>query len=352
MNVAITRLRLALLGLLALFAVVAIDFLARNGQFTRLAPHFAGACRTVLLGASAADIAVDRPRGLAYLAYLERRANAQAKPALGTVMLVDLNAPAPRPRAALSIDPADFRPLALSLYSPPSGPQRLFVISHPQDKFYTVEILEQTSTGAFAPLVSLRDPLLVAPRAIVAVGPRQFYLANESAEGAFSRFVELLLRRARSTITYYDGTSLRRVATGLAAGSGIAASADLAHVYASDAFARRVSVYARDAASGELRLERVVDLGSMPAHLSVDDSGVLWIAAQPKRLAFLRHLRDPAALAPAQVFEVVPGAWQPREVYLNRGEQLSGSSAAARIGDALLIGAVLDHKLLACKSAR
>jgi hypothetical protein len=349
MSVVVKRLRLGLLALLALLGFVAIDFLARNGQFTALAPHFTGDCRTVSLGASAADIAVDRSRGLAYLSYLERRAPTGAKPALGTVMLVDLNAPAPRPRAALSIDPPDFRPLALSLYTPPSGPQRLFVISHPRDKFYTIEILEQTSTGAFAPLETLRDPLLVAPRAIVALGPRQFYLANESATGAVARFAELLLRRARSTITYYDGKSMRRVATDLAAGTGIATSPDLARIYASEAFARRVSVYARDAASGDLRFERAVELGSMPAHIGVDERVNLWVAAQPNRFAFLRHLQDATRLAPAQVFEVVPGEWQATEVYLNLGEQLSAASAAARSGDTLLIGAVFDHKLLMCK---
>ncbi|HEX7417481.1 MAG TPA: hypothetical protein VF315_05435, partial [Steroidobacteraceae bacterium] len=147
MSGAVSRTRLALfsaLALLVLLVLIAGEFLVRNGQLTALAPHFSGDCRGIALGASAADVAVDRARRLAYLTYLDRSGEKQGKPALGTVMLVDLNVPTPRPRAALSADPPAFSPQAISLYTPPSGPQRLFVISRARAGRSTIEILEQT----------------------------------------------------------------------------------------------------------------------------------------------------------------------------------------------------------------
>ncbi|HEX7416676.1 MAG TPA: hypothetical protein VF315_01370, partial [Steroidobacteraceae bacterium] len=317
---------------------------------TALAPHFSGDCRGIALGASAADVAVDRARRLAYLTYLDRSGEKQGKPALGTVMLVDLNVPTPRPRAALSADPPAFSPQAISLYTPPSGPQRLFVISRARAGRSTIEILEQTSTGAFAPLETLHDPLLVAPRAILAVGPRQFYVANESAGGGrLQRLADLLWRRARSSVDYFDGKTMRSVVTQFGSGTGIAASPDLAHVYVSEAFARRVVAYTRDAASGELRIEHTVDLASMPGQISVDESGTLWVAAQPKTLAYLRHLRNPSRPAPAQVFSIPPATWQVKEEYLDLGGQLSAASVAALVGKTLLIGAAAEHKMLLCQ---
>ena len=338
--------------LVALIAIVAFDFLRHGGQFRTLAPHFAGTCTALPMQASAEDIQLDRSRGLAYLSYLDRRGQVEGKPVLGTVMLLDLNRGDARPRPALASDPPQFRPHGMSLYRAGDGAQRLFVISHPPGGGHTVELFEQTATGAFAPVRSVRDPLLLHPNAIVATGPEQFYVANDSgATNGFARLTELLFRRGLSQVVYYDGRAMRVAASGLKSASGIAMSPDGSRVYVSETSGNRIAVFARNAASGELSLLEHVGIGSAPDNINVDADGSAWIAAHAKVLALGMHFGDPKSLAPTQVFRFRPdakGAERLTEVYLNAGEKISAGSVGAVFNRKLLIGSITERKILQC----
>ena len=63
---------------------------------------------------------------------------------------------------------------------------------------------------------SVRDPLLLDPNAIVAAGPEQFYVANDSgATNAVDKATELLFRRGLSKIVYFDGRAMRSFIAGI-----------------------------------------------------------------------------------------------------------------------------------------
>jgi arylesterase/paraoxonase len=346
-----------LAGLVALFMIVIFDFLRHGGQFKSLKPQFAGTCTAIPLAASAEDIQIDRVRGVAYLSYLDRRGQIEGKRVLGTVMLLDLNVPEPRPRPALSNDPPNFRPHGMSLYRAGDGSQRLFTISHLPDGEQAIEVFEQTPTGAFAPIRTIRDPLLLKPNAVVAVGPNQFYVANDSgARGKLQRATELLFRRGLSTIAYFDGQKMRAVATGLKSASGIAVSPDASRIYVSETSGNRLAVYARNAGTGDLSFVEHVELGSAPDNLSVEGDGTVWIAAHAKVLALARHFGDANKRSPTQVFRWRPGTGtasangaRPEVIYLNLGDQLSAGSGAVTFRDQLLIGSITEHKVLQCR---
>lgn len=341
------------LALVALLAIVVFDFLRHGGQFKTLQPHFAGTCTTVPLEASAEDIQIDRARGLAFLSYLDRRAQVEGKAVLGTVMMLDLNQPDSRPRPALATDPPQFRPHGMSLYRAGDGSQRLFVISHPPVGGHVVEILEQSATGAFVAVRSVRDPLLLDPNAIVAAGPEQFYIANDSgATNAFSRLTELLFRRGLSQVVYFDGKSMRAVATDLKSASGIAMSPDGSRIYVAETSGNRMSIYERNAASGDLSFLEHVDLGSAADNINVDADGSVWIAAHAKVLALGMHFGDASKPAPTQLFRFLPtakGKARLSEVYLDGGQQISAGSVGAVFGHQLLIGSITERKILRCQ---
>jgi arylesterase / paraoxonase len=338
---------------LLLAAGVLVDWLRRGGAFSTLRPHFAGTCQSLPLAASAEYIQIDRARGLAYLSYLDRRAQLEGRQVLGTIMVIDPTAQQPHPRAALNFDPPDFRPQGLSLYVPAGGPRRLFVISDrphaASDREYTVEILEQGPNGSFTPVETIRDPLLFAPHALLAVGPRQFYVVNDSgAHSGLDRTTERVLRRGLSSLGYFDGKAMRALVRDLASGTGIAGSTDGRNVYVSESLAHRINVYARDAASGALTRERHIDLASAPDAIVVDEHGNLWIAAHPRQLALWRHLAGSANPTPTQVLRISPIDWEPVEVYLNRGEEFSAGGVAAVLGKTLLVGSITERRLLRC----
>jgi arylesterase/paraoxonase len=314
---------------------------------------FAGTCRKVALAGSSEDIQLDRARGLAYLSLLDRDSLARGEASNGTVMLLDLNVPDPAPRAAMSFDPADFRPHGLSLLKPGSGPARLFAISHQPDGRHAVEIAEEGTSGGFFPKETLRDPAFIHPNAIAATGPRSFYLANDSTE--FGRWVAVkqwLFRSGSATLVYFDGKQSRVEDSGLDYVAGLALSPDASRLYVAETLARALRIYRRDAASGALTLAEVVDLDTAPDNLNVDDEGVVWIAAHPKLLSFVGHVRDSAKRAPTQVLRFDPrksGDARLTQVYLNSGDEISAGTVAARWHDEFLIGALLDKKVLICK---
>ncbi len=337
----------------------AVDLLRFGGQFTRIEPAFAGSCDPVALDASVEDIKIDRTRGIAYLSYLDRAALIRGDNATGTIMLMDLNIAEPRARAAMAYDPAGFRPHGIFLLQRPDTPARLFAVSHPPDGTHAVVIAEQGSSGQFFPEEPVRDPLFVHPNAVAAVGPRQFYVANDSgAASGFERASEVLLRRGLGTVVYYDGDSARVVERGVKFAAGIALSPDTSRLYLAETLAKQLRIYRRDPVTGDIELDETVPLGTAPDNLNVDQDGVVWIAAHPKLLAFRAHVKEPAKRAPAQVLRFDPRGPKPAEgendtrvtqVYLDAGEKLSAATVAAAWRDQFLLGGLLDHKVFICK---
>jgi arylesterase/paraoxonase len=122
-------------------------------------------------------------------------------------------------------------------------------------------------------------------------------------------------------------------------------------VYVVSTIGQAVRVYDRDAASGELTLRGEIPLGSGGDNVEVDADGTLWIGSHPRLLTLVRYMDGKTPYAPSQILHVTPrtsGA-DVREVYLDRGEQISGASAAAVRGRRLLIGPIADSKLLDCQ---
>ena len=336
--------------LLAVFALL-FEALRFGGVFTRVASHFAGACRAVELGGSAEDVQIDRERGVAYLSLLDRDMINRGEAVSGTIMLMDLKLPEPAPRAAMAFEPADFRPHGLSLLRRAGQPLRLFAISHADARRHVVEIAEQDANGGFFPKATISDATFTHPNALVAVGPAQFYLVNDRpVQTGWQRSWSALLRSGNASLVYYDGTGARVLVDDLAYPAGLAMSPDGTQLYVGEALAKALRVY-RVLAPGKLELERTVELGTAPDNLNVDADGVIWIAAHPKLLRFVGHARDASKRAPTQVLRYDPRRADAAAevVYVDDGSTLSAGTVAAHWRGEFLVGALLDKKVLICK---
>ena len=339
-------------GALAVIAVgvAGAAVLRFGGAFRSIEPGFAGHCLPIALGGSSEDIVIDRRRGIAYLSLLDRDGARRDEQALGTAMLLDLNRADPTPRAAMSYDPQGFRPHGLSLLATGSQPARLFVVSDRPDGSHTVEIAEEGATGGFFPKETIRDAAFVHPNAIVATGARQFYLTNDTLdEGRWALAKQAVLHSGRSTLVYFDGEKARVAVNDLNFPAGLALSPDGSRLYVTETLARQLRVYRRDAASGALAIEDIIDLAVAPGNIEVDDDGRVWIAAFPKLLSLAAHLRNPGKHSPTQVLRFDPEDKRVTEIYTDDGAAISAGSAAAPWNGEFLVGAMLDKKVLLCK---
>ncbi len=333
-------------------AVVLFVMYVYPGFLIPVVSRFDGSCKTIALDQNAEDLRIDPSNGLVYLTYSKGDIGSP-----GTVMLLDPNAADPHVRAALTTEPEGFAPSGLSLYTPATGPKLLFVTSRTRPGSHYVQIFEQSSTGAFAPRETIRDSLLWSPTAIVAVGPRQFYVVNQLGfKRAFENGGKVTpgdqMRGNMSTVVYYDGEQMKIVAGRLSLASGIAISPDGRTVYVSESARGRIATFERDIASGALKRTENIDVPGSPRNLTIDQDGTLWVGNHPHAMPFMDFLQDSENRAPTQILKVTPGAKpdkQVEEIYVNDGAELSaGTTAAPRSSDQFVASSRTDRKLLSC----
>jgi arylesterase/paraoxonase len=308
-------------------------------------PHFAGQCDTLDLEGSAEDIQVDRERGFAYLSVIDRMALATGGDAQGTILRLDLNEAGAAPVPAL-IDPPDhFRPHGISLFIDKNGLRSLIAINHPEDRGVGQEFIElfhESGPGKFRHVDTFMTELVTNPNDLVAVGPRQFYVAQDngaSRDGSLTKLV------------YFDGKAGSVVADDIASGGGINVSQDGGTLYVAETSGKRVLVLKRNRANGSVEEVARIDVGTSPDNIDIAEDGSLWIGAHSSLLGLVLHFIG-GLDAPSQILRVeidADGDATIEEIYLNRGEEISASSVGATYGNKLLIGSITAPKILICE---
>jgi arylesterase/paraoxonase len=330
--------------------------LGRGGAFKKIEPHFAGNCETLPLDASAEDMAIDRERGYAYLSYLDRQSIVKGSATVqGTIMRVDLSKPTLLADPALVGQPAFFRPHGLSLYVAPDGVRTLMAINHPANRGKEPEsivIFEEAEPGRFVMVDEVSSPLFNSPNDIAAVGPRQFYVANDKATGGGLAGALQQLGIGASPLVYYDGKEARVVAKDIASGGGINVSADGTTLYVTETAGMRLRVLDRNPATGDVTEKARIPLGTSPDNVDVAADGSLTIGAHANTLALIRHFIS-GSPSPSQVLRVIPdngGKPAVDEIYLDDGSNISAGSGGFTYGNKLLIGSITARQVQVCET--
>ena len=345
-----------LIGLIVLLSVIVTAIVAWRGNFFReVEPRFAGSCEDLPLDGSAEDILIDRERGLAYLSLLDRKGLVEGRDDVqGTVAVVDLNA---RPLAAdnaLASKPDHFRPHGLSLFTDQAGQRYLFALNHPVNRGSEPEMVElfvETGPGRFEHRRTWSDPAFLSPNDLVAVGPAQFYVANDKADGTLGTVLQQLGVGA-SPLTYVDDARIEVVRDDIASGGGINASADGRYLFVAETAAQRLRVLERDPATGAVSEVSRIPVKSSPDNVDVDAQGDLWVGAHANTLKLIQHFAA-GKPAPSQVMRISlhdnGGANGREDVYLDDGTEFSASSVGVNYGDLLLVGSITERRVLVCQ---
>lgn len=341
------------LVLLIIIVIWFVNLLWSAGQFKTIKPHFNGECKQIPGLTGAEDITIHPKTGIAYISACDRRAVATGKEGMGAIYAYDLKASNPVLFNLTSSMGKDFQPHGISLYVDNKAKDFLFVINHAGGR-HTVEVFELIGIALYH-TKTISDPMLVSPNDLVAVGPDSFYVSNDHGHTTgIMRVLEDYLKLPYSNVVYYDGSRFSEAASGIRYANGINVSDDGKTLYLCSVTGLSLYVYDRELSSGKLNLREKTKLNTGVDNIEVDTSGGLWIGAHPRILDFVSHAKDPSRLSPSQILYVSPnpdGGFHISEIYLNKGDELSGSSVAAVRGRRMLIGSVFDPKFLDCQLA-
>lgn len=241
----------------------------------------------------------------------------------------------------------EFNPHGLSLLRQDTA-LYLFAVNHNNQGDFIESFFFKNDT--LFHLQSFANTELCCPNDVLAIAPDKFYVTNDhgSERGNWKRIIEDYLRIPFSNVFYFNGESLIKAAGPFHYANGINISPDGKVIYISETTGAAISAY-MILGDGSLVNKSTIDVDTGVDNIDIDEAGNLWVAAHPRLLDFVNHVKDSVNLSPSQVLKIQPMAnftYQIEEVYLNDGSQISASSVAIPYKNELFIGVVLDHAVL------
>ena len=222
------------------------------------------------------------------------------------------------------------------------------------DVKHTIEVFTVSKRGKLTFDKTLEDPLLVSPNDVTAVGDDLLYVTNDhGATEGFERTLEDYLRLPNGNVLYFDGTSFKVAYEGTRYANGI--TSDGTSIWLAETTGLTVSRLTPSNPPGKLTLANAIDVRTGVDNLTIDEDGALWFGAHPKLLQFVEHAKDPATnRSPSHVVRITGSneKLENRDLYMNLGDPLSGSSVAVHRDGLLFIGAVYDKAVLRCIGKR
>jgi len=81
----------------------------------------------------------------------------------------------------------------------------------------------------------------------------------------------------------------------------------------------------------------------------LDKEGNLWIGAHPSLMKFDFYAKGKKEIAPSEIIKIVykdTGDYSVEKIYVEEGNEMSGSTVAATFGNLIFAGNVLDEHFL------
>lgn len=357
---------IALLTGVAIIAVASFTWFrtaSRAGEFTTLAPVFGGTCTDVGGLPGAEDIVLDRKGGRMFIASDDRRAFAAGSPKRGGIYvlpIVGADAVSARVDATGGV-PAALHPHGLSSYVDAAGRTTIMVVNHPNGfnnyEGTTVEIYDVQADNSLAHRRTVTVSGLTRINDIAATGPDSFYATSESdvPMRSAAQLWSIVADNDRSgAVWHFDGTTGKKLDTGIGFANSLAITADGKTLYASGTISRAIYIYDRDPATNAIKRRDAAFVGTGVDNLDIEDDGRLWIATHPKLLSFIQHAGNPSKAAPSQVIVLEPATagegGKIDQIYLKGPEdKFSAASVAVRSGDTMVLGSVFEPGIRVCK---
>ncbi|XP_070532152.1 serum paraoxonase/arylesterase 1-like [Ptychodera flava] len=319
--------------------------------------HYPGPCRVVPgLDTGSEDITVSGS-GLAFISSGLRAKGGEPdgpQRQMGRIYLFDFNHPeknvAELPLTG-NIDRDTLRPHGISLYEDPeTGEVRLFVVNHISNQ-ERIEIFRfDENSRSLNHLKTVTGEYIYSVNDIVAVGHNSFYYTNDKYfTSPAGKTIELFGLLTWGTVGFYDGTQDRLVAEGYGIPNGLNISPDGRYIYVASSLQEQIIVFERQE-DGSLAETQRIDAWTIVDNIEVDKlTGDLWIGCHPAYNLLWKHAQNTTRPAGSQVLRLTfdskgaaYGNTEFREVFMDDGSLISGSSVASYYDDKILIGTVFE----------
>lgn len=260
-----------------------------------------------------------------------------------------------------------FYPHGIDLYRSPSGDLYLLAVNHPvlrigPDKKKTqgnaVVIFRVKETGTLE-IVNYHDIKKEEINAnskgglndIIAVDKERFYVSfNTGLTSIFG---------VQGSVLYFDGQKNLTVLDGLKFANGLAMHPNGDRLFVADSRKHSLKVFQHPPVNGRLipwQDDSEIELSGLPDNLSIDwhepQGWRLLVALHRSTIRFLFHSLC-RVQSPSEVIAIPLDAGVPKEgerLFLDKdGTRSSGTSAAVRIGQYLLLGNVFEKGFLQCR---
>ena len=293
------------------------------------------------------DITIDQQTNKAYLSAHDRR-NPKSTGAIFTLNLKDSTKTLINLTDRFKI--RDFRPHGISLLSI-KDKKFLFVISHKDNKNDILKFQILGDSLSYLSKYSSTD--FVSPNDILAVAENQFFVTNDHSNRSkwkvmFSDF----LRIPTGNVVFYDGKISKIVSEKITYPNGIALSDDGSKIYVASTLEKAIHVFEPQTQTNLLKSVDYFSTTYAPDNIEINKNGNMIVGCHPKLFAFMAHKKDAKKISPSAIIEINKDNFEIQNtLYLNDGQQISGSSVGAPFYSKngkqnLLIGGVFDPKVI------
>jgi hypothetical protein len=271
---------------------------------------------------------------------------------LGNIYKLDLN----KENAELiKLDtkyPKNFRPHGIAI-SQIGNRTLLYAVSHPNLKEYkhSIEIFEiQKDKLIF--LETLYSETLTSPNDLFVTEQGKIFVSNDhSSSNQFMQLIEDAFRYKGADIAYYDGKKWTELGVKLNLGNGILVRKEKNKnfIYRASTTTEKIHKYEIQNLEDKISLKevKVYELDSGPDNLEEHEGNIIF-ASHKSLFRFLSHANNPKNISPSQIWLLNPESSELKEIYANKGSEISASSTGFIFKNKLYISQVFEPFLLRC----
>jgi arylesterase/paraoxonase len=320
-----------------------------TGYFRSIEPYFNGEIVKQIDIPGAEDITISHQDSFAIISSTKRGIYPPKEEEVGDLFLMDLKNGDFTTTPLTASFKKSFAPHGISMLKLDDG-YKIMAINH-TSQGHSIEVFN-LKNKKLSFQKTLTDKTFISPNDIVMIDENRFYFTNDHkyTEG-FGRLTEDYLGRSLSNIIYFDGTTYREVANGIAYANGINYDSKRNLLFVASPRKFLIKVY--DVLSnGDLEFIEDIDCGTGVDNIEFDKEGQLWVGAHPNLLKFTSYAKGKQDISPSEIIKInykSKNDYSVETIYLEDGTKMSASTVAAPFGDYLFSGNVMDDAFLILK---